>query len=160
MQQASFTRRINASPDRVWPLVSDVRAIAHWHFNVATVDLLTRDATGLGAARRCNFHDGSSVREEVVGLQEGRLVRLQLSEFSLPMKHIELRFDLVPAGAGATDVTVTLGYVVKFGILGRLLGATAVRRQMRGVLTRLLAGLEHHLATGEDIGKDFVARAA
>ena len=82
MQTATASRTINADLSTVWPLVSDVRQIAHWHPSIATVDLLSTKATGLHAARRCNFKDGTSVREEVTDLAESKRIRFRLSEFS------------------------------------------------------------------------------
>ncbi len=160
MQTVSASRRIDVNAQTLWPLIADVRQIAHWHFNIARVDLLSSQPTGMGAARRCNFHDGSSVREDVVALEEGRLVQMQLSEYSVPMKHLELELALRPISTSATEAMLTLRYVVKYGPLGWLLGATAVRKQLRGVAAKLLAGLDHHASTGQDVGKDFFAKAA
>jgi len=160
MQSVSASRRIYASPEKIWPLIADVREIAHWHFNLASVDLLTHEATGIGAARRCNFHDGTSVREDVVAADENRKLRVELSEFSVPMKHLELEIALQDKSGGVTEVVMTLRYVMKFGSLGKVLGATAVRKQLTVVVGKLLAGLDHHVTTGQDVGRTFFSKAA
>jgi uncharacterized protein YndB with AHSA1/START domain len=160
MQTVTARRLIPVNVAVLWPLISDVTQIAHWHFNIARVDLLSRSATGTGAARRCNFHDGTNVREDVVAVEEGRNVRVELSEFSVPMKHIELEIALQEQSGGRTEATLTLRYVMKFGLVGKILGATAVRRELTGVANKLLAGLEHHATTGEDVGQGFFAKAA
>jgi ribosome-associated toxin RatA of RatAB toxin-antitoxin module len=159
MQHASNTRRVHASPEAVWALVADVTTIDRYHPSVKSADLLSPAATGVGATRRCNFHDGSDVREEVVEMEEGRRVKLALSEFSLPMKRIEAEFQVAPADDGLADVTFTVSYEVKYGPLGRLLGATVVRKQLRAMTARVVAGLDHHLRTGERVGQDFVEGA-
>jgi uncharacterized protein YndB with AHSA1/START domain len=160
MQTVTARRLIPADAGVLWPLISDVTQIAHWHFNIARVDLLSSSATGTGAARRCNFHDGTSVREDVVAVEEGHRVRVELSEFSVPMKHIELEIALREQSDGDTETVLTLRYVMKFGLIGKILGATAVRRQLTGVAYKLLAGLEHHATTGQDVGQGFFAKAA
>lgn len=160
MQTVTARRLIPANAGVLWPLIADVTQIAHWHFNIARVDLLTRSATGVGAARRCNFHDGTSVREDVVAVEEGRKVRVELSEFSVPMKHIELEIALRDQSADDTEVMLTLRYVMKFGLIGKVLGATAVRKELTGVANKLLAGLEHHAKTGQDVGQGFLSKAA
>jgi len=160
MQHVSATRIIHATPAEIWTLVGDVTTVSRWHPAVQTADLLSDKPTGLGAARRCNFYDGTSVREEVVDLDEGHRVRLQLSEFSVPMKRLEAEVSLAPTVDGQTEATFELFYEVKFGLLGKLLGATAIRRELRGVAGKVLAGLGHHLSTGELVGKDFKAKAA
>jgi ribosome-associated toxin RatA of RatAB toxin-antitoxin module len=160
MQTVSARRLIPVGAGILWPLISDVTQIAHWHFNIATVDLLSGRQTGVGAARRCNFHDGSSVREDVVAVEDGRKVRMELSEYSVPMKHLELEIALREQSKGVTEAILTLRYVMKFGVIGKIMGATAVRKQLTGVATKLLAGLEHHANTGEVVGKGFFAKAA
>ncbi len=160
MQDASATRTVHATTAQLWPLIADVRAIEHWNPNVDTVDLLSEQPTGLGAARRCNFYDGTNVREEVVELEEEGRVRLELSEFSLPMKQLYAEISIAPKADGGAEITFALDYEVKFGPLGKLMGATVIRGQMKKMAARILAALDHHVATGETIGKDFVAQAA
>lgn len=156
MQHAKATRIIHAAPDKLWPLIADVTAIDRWSNAVATVDLLSDEPTGVGATRRCNFYDETSVREEVVGLEEGSRVHLRLSEFSVPMKRLEAEISLRPVGDGDTEASFEMSYEVKFGVLGKLMGATVVRRMMSKVAGTSLAGLDHHATTGEDVGKGFV----
>ena len=160
MQTVTARHLISVKAGILWPLISDVTQIAHWHFNIARVDLLSRSETGVGAARRCNFYDGTSVREEVVAVEEGHKVRVELSEFSVPMKHIELEIALQEQSDGDTEAMLTLRYVMKFGLIGKVLGATAVRKELTGVANKLLAGLEHHAKTGQDVGRGFFAKAA
>ncbi len=73
MQQASSTRIIQASPARVWEIIADVTSIERWHPSVASADLLSDRRTGIGAARRCNFHDGTHVREDVIAEEAGHV---------------------------------------------------------------------------------------
>ncbi|MEM7156242.1 MAG: SRPBCC family protein [Myxococcota bacterium] len=160
MQTVTVTRIVHATPETVWELLADVTAVSQWHPQVATVDLLSTNAVGLGATRRCNFHDGTSVREEVTSVEKGRRLRLTLSEFSLPMKSFEVEVTLTPTSRGQTQVSFEMVYEVKFGIFGRAMNALVVRGQMSKLLNRVLAGLDHHSVTGELIGQDFVASAA
>lgn len=160
MQSVTARRQMPVGPQVLWPLIADVTQIEHWHFNIAKVDLLTGNATGVGAARRCNFYDGTSVREDVVAVEDGKKVRVELSEFSVPMKHIELEIVLEGQSDTTTEVVLTLRYVMKFGPIGKVLGATAVRKQLTGVANKLLAGLQHFAQTGQDVGKGFIDNAA
>jgi len=90
----------------------------------------------------------------------GQRVRLSLSGFSLPMLKLEAEFTIAPAADGLTETTFLIAYRMKYGLLGRLMGAVAVRRQLRQLTGKVLAGLNHHAATGEIVGKDFVAGAS
>jgi ribosome-associated toxin RatA of RatAB toxin-antitoxin module len=160
VQHARATRIIHAPPATLWPLIADVTAINRWSSAVASVDLLSDEACGLGAARRCNFYDGSSVREDIIELDETKRVRLKLSEFSVPMKRLEAEISLRKIGDDDTEASFEMFYEVKWGIVGLLMGATVVRRMMGKVASGSLAGLNHHATTGETVGKDFVERPA
>lgn len=160
MQTTQATRAIVAPVSKLWPLIGDVTKIARWHPSIARVDLLSDLPTGLRATRRCNFHDGTSVREEVIDLEQDRRVRMRLTEFSVPMKRLEVEITLQPQGEAATLATFALHYEVKFGPFGKLLGATVMRKELGKMAAKLLAGLEHHALTGEQVGKDFVPKAA
>jgi ribosome-associated toxin RatA of RatAB toxin-antitoxin module len=148
MQAATASRTVSAGLPALWPLIADVRQIANWHPSIASVDLLSSSPTGLRAARRCNFKDGTSVREDVTALTEGSRIRFRLSEYSVPMKQLEVEFATSPVSDHATNVTLTLHYVVKFGIVGRLLGATIMRRALTRMAKRMLDGLAASVTEG------------
>ena len=44
---------------------------------------------------------------------------------------------------------------MKMSLLGRMMGATVVRRRLATMATRVLGGLDHYLATGETVGENF-----
>lgn len=158
MQTASSTRIVRADPETVWGLVSDVRTVQRYNPTVASVDVLGDATSGVGASRRCNFVDGTDVREVVVAADPRERLRLELSEFSLPMKRLESEIQLSPGPEdGTTEVTFAIDYDMKLGPLGKALGATVIKNQLGKVTARVLAGMDHHLATGETIGPDFVA---
>jgi len=159
VQHASSTRRINAAPERVWAIVSDVTTIHLWHPSVASADLLSERPTGMHAARRCNFRDGTNVREDVVEVDEGRRVRLALSEFSMPMKSLAAEFSVATAADGTSEVTFTIDFEVKYGVLGQLMGALMVRGQLEKLTAKVLGGLDHYLQTGENLGAGVAASA-
>jgi len=160
MQTVIVTRIVHASQDTVWQLIDDVTKVVDWHPMVASVDLLSDAPTGLGAARRCNFHDGTSVEEKVTERVEGQRIRVALSEFSMPMKRFDAQISLTPASDQTTQVTFEMFYEVKFGVLGKAMNVLMVRGQMSKLLNTVLAGLDHHAATGQLVGEGFTAKAA
>jgi ribosome-associated toxin RatA of RatAB toxin-antitoxin module len=160
MNTVIATRNVSAAPNTVWELISDVTRVVDFHPAVKSVDLLSDLPTGLGATRRCNFYDGTSVVETVTNVSDGASVSLELSEFSVPMKTFDASIAISPLAGSGTQVTFSLNYEMKFGVLGQLMNVAMVRGQMNKMLTRILAGIDHHLTTGEPIGEDFVAKAA
>lgn len=157
MQHVTVTRGVQASPAQVWALISDLTTVDRYHPMVKSVDLLSDEPSGLAASRRCNFHDGSDVREEVVAVEDGERIHISLSEFSMPMKQLEAEWRVASRSDGTTDVTFEISYLMKMGFVGKALGATAVRGKLRKMMSSVLSGLDRHLATGESIGPTFKA---
>ncbi len=154
MSQLSRSATINAPLNQVWQTIADVGSIANWHPGVENSPVLSESATGLGAKRRVELYDGSSAVEEVTALEEGRFATLTMSEFDMPLKEGAVTFR-VDAEGGKTQVTMTLDYEMKYGPAGWLMNAVMLRPILGGLFAKVLAGLDHHIATGEVIGKDW-----
>jgi len=157
MSQLSATTVVHAPIDRVWQTVADVGTIAEWHPGVAHSPVLTANRTGLGATRRIELYDGGTVVEEVTSLDEGRSVTVTMSEHAMPLSHGTATFEVEADGNDRTRVTMMMDYQMKYGPFGWLMNVLMLRRIMRKLLASVLAGLGHHLVTGEHIGQNWVA---
>ncbi len=154
MNQLSSTKTVRAPLSRVWDTLVDVGTIAEWHPGVERSPVLSDHRTGLGAVRRVELYDGSSAIEEVTSLAEGRSLTVTMSEHSMPLSRGAATFEVEPDGDGCTVVTMTMDYEMKYGPLGWLMNAVMLRPIMGKLLANVLSGLDHHLVTGERIGKD------
>ena len=123
--------------------------------HVKSVDLVSSNKRGIGASRVCNFHDGTSLKESVIEA-DGSHIKMIVSDFSLPLRDINIEFAVSPSRSDTnkTDLTFSMNYNVKYGPLGYLLGVTVLKMKLHQVQTKILAGIDHHLATGELVGKD------
>ncbi len=146
---------INAPTSRIWDAIKDVGYVHNWHPVVEASPVLSDNASGLGASRRCEMYDGSSVVETVTELTEGRRVVLELSDFSLPLNNASASITLDPVDDGTTRVTMEMNYEVKYGPAGWLMDQMMMKRMMGSLFLKVLGGLDHHVRTGEYVGKDF-----
>jgi hypothetical protein len=78
----------------------------------------------------------------------------------MPMAKGSGRFDLTPTAGGGTELTMTMDFELKMGVLGKALDWLVVGRKFKGNLELLLAALAVHLDTGETIGRGWKAHAA
>ena len=69
-----------------------------------------------------------------------------------------MSFQIAPAG-DATRVSVTADYKLKFGPIGALMDVLFGKRMLQRGFDDMMAGLKHHIETGEMIG-DSVPQAA
>ena len=155
MATVTATRRIDSDIESVWAQIADVTLVENWHPGVATADLLSTDPTGLGATRQCNFYDGSDVVEEIVELHDDHTMRVEIRDFDGPMKSFEATWSLIALESGATQITLTMNYEMKLNILGNAMDVLVVKRRMPKLLNKVLARLEHHVMSGEIVGREF-----
>ena len=53
---------------------------------------------------------------------------------------------------------MSMDFVVKWGPIGRIMGALMMRPMMKKVLKRILRGLAYHSATGDTVNKELPAQ--
>jgi len=144
---------INASDKEVWNIIADVGGIHNFHPLVDKSPLLSTNAQGISATRRCEFYDGTSVVEEVIEWQEGKKVTFKLSEFSMPFEFAAGTMSVESAGDTSTYVTLQMDFIVKYGFMGEIMGHIMMRPFMKMMFAKVLKGLNDHATTGLLIGE-------
>lgn len=157
MSHAEFTRKMNVPAKRVWDAINDHGGVHKFHPYVETSPLLSANNSGLGAKRRCEFYDKTSVVEEVIGWEDGTSLTVVLSEGSMPFSRAEATLRVVPAAENTSHASIEMDYDVKYGPIGWLMNKLIIRRKMEGLFATVLEGLEHHGKTGELIGQNGVS---
>ncbi len=150
----SKTLRVNVPSERIWEVLNDYSSLERFATTIETSPIAGDKKSGLGAKRLCTFRDGSSLIEEIIDYQEGRSIRINISEFSLPLKTMQAEMGVEKVDANSSDIFWSADFVVKGGPFGWLLGLLVMRPVMKGVFTKLLSGLAYHSATGEAIDSE------
>jgi len=149
------TRTINASSSKIWTVLSDFSNIQIFHPNVLDVDQLSEVDRGLGAERRCNFYSGGSVVEKIISWDDERqFFTCTVTEISAPILDVTAGMGVKLIDSHHSEVQIEMTYVPKWGIFGKILDVLMLRMGMRHVFNKVLKGLQHHVETGELIGKN------
>ena len=144
---SAFTERttIDAPRQDVWAALVDIGAIATWNPGLIGSHR-TNDIEGIGGARHCDISAKHSLTEHVVEFEPGTAITFRITDSTLPFKTADIAFTLTDSPIGdRTEVTVSPTYTLKYGPLGRILNAVAVRRNYRAGMRELLEGLKRHL---------------
>lgn len=141
------TKVVNGSLDKAWEAISQMGAVQDWHPNVAKVTVLSEHATGIGASRRVEFHDGNSVVETVVAEAERDFVTVDMTEAQM-MKKALVTISTKERSADTTEVTFSIDYTMMYGPLGAIMGALMMKRVFIKVFGVALAGLSYYLQPG------------
>ncbi|KIC47160.1 hypothetical protein RA28_05585 [Ruegeria sp. ANG-S4] len=147
---AEMTKRVNASAEDIWAAFNDWGGI--WRFQpwVVRSPLLSQNNEGVGAKRRCEFVDKTSIVETITKIEDGRAIHMTLSETPKPMKGGKSVIRLSPSGNG-TDVIVEMDIEIGMGPLGAIMGNLMMKPMMKKRVSLMLESLEHHLKTGGKI---------
>ncbi len=146
--------KVDIPSAKVWEVLSDFTSIERFSATVERSPIISEVKSGIGTQRKCHFYDQSSVIEEITEIDEGQRLRFALSEFSLPLVSIESEMRVKKINETSSEIIMSLDYVVKFGLFGRLLGSLVMPGKMRKMMNNILTGLAYHLKTGRRIGEE------
>ena len=155
MKTATRAVRIDSPKEQVWAALADFGGVWKYNPSVVTSRSTTPQNGGVGAARHCDLtFSGASVEERIVEWNEGNGYRIEVfdSKRTPPFKQAFGDIDLWEDGDG-TVVTMTFSHSMKYGPIGALMDRLVVETQYAKALDLLLAGLKHHIETGQDIVK-------
>jgi hypothetical protein len=144
--------RVNVPAKKIWEVLGDFSSIEKFAPTIKTSPIVNDKSSGLGAKRLCTFNDGSSLIEEIIDYQEGQGFKIEISEFSMPLKsqHAEMKVEEVDANT--SNIYMSVDFVVKGGPFGWFMGFFMMRPLMKWVTKNILTGLAYHSVTGKLIG--------
>ena len=135
---------IRADKDHVWKVLADIGSIYLWNPGVVDSRLTSDGEVGLGSERYCGLGGKTYLNETVAEWKQGEGLTMRIIATNLPFKTADIRFSLEQQDAH-TFVTVSPTYILKFGILGRLLDVACVRSQYQKGMANLLKGLKQYV---------------
>ena len=112
---------------------------------------------GMGATRHFVFYNGRTVDEEVIRYEENKLVEYVTLNHTFPVAHMVGLQTLTAIDAETTLATFQITYQPKWCCIGWLLNCCVLRRFMGIAANGMLESLDHHIRTGEKIGKGWKA---
>lgn len=147
---------IDAPRSRVWEALRDIPGIQTWNPGVPSSHSTSETTEGMGATRHCDFTmPGSSVEERVVEWDDGHSYTIEIYDGTKlpPFKTARATLSIDEVD-GRTVTHARMEYDLKMGVLGRLMNVMMVRSQFGKSFSGLLAGLKHHVETGEQVTAD------
>lgn len=144
---------ITASQASVWKVMANLGDIHKFNPNVSKSYYTTDQKDGIGASRICELIPAGIVKEVASEWHEGTGFKLDILpiEKAPPLKNIHATLHLEAQGSSSTQVTISMEYHTKLGILGRTLNALIIRSQMEKSISMLLQGLKINVETGAEI---------
>ena len=150
--------RVNIPAKTVWEVLGDFSSIERFSTAVEKSPILDGISSGLGTKRKCDFYDGSSVIEEIIDYQEGKCFKIEVTEYSMPLKSLYAEMKVEEVDANASEISMSMEFVVKGGPFQWLMGFFMMRPMMKGIIKETLTGLAYNSATGKPVGNKLPAK--
>ena len=148
---------IDAPKQKVWDALADFGNVQAMSPNIIISYLTSDQESGVGTQRHCDFAlMGAEVEERIVDWEEGKRLKIDIYECKkLPMvTAMEAEFILEESGE-QTILTGHFHYGMK-NALGGLLNSILMKKMNAKTWAQFLAGIKHHLETGEMVNKKTV----
>ena len=154
MPKVTLKRTIEAPVSRVWDSWNDYANIDKFNPNLKRSFLINDNGdTGLGATRQCDLSDGRNyIRERIVDYVPEERLTLDIYDGTLPLKRTQAIIEMRPLGPSRTELSFTMDFTPKFGILGRLM-VPMMKPQFRKLLGRLVDGNKAYVESGVEIAR-------
>lgn len=154
MASVTVTRVINAPLEKVWASWDDYANIDKFNPNLNRSFLIDNNGeTGLGATRQCDLNDGKNfIQERIIGYTPLKKIKIDIYNGTMPLKRAEADIDLKPLGPNKTELSFTMDFTPKMGLLGRLM-VPMMKPQFRKLLGKLVDGNKAYLENGVVIAR-------
>ena len=128
----------------MWQALTDLDLLGQYDPGVRSCQLVGEQASGLGAQRRCDLRPAGWFIERVAAWRPEEALAFELVTCSFPVSSLRHDYTLTQA-ADRTIVTQVMTYELKYGLAGKALDATVMRRQWDRGIKGFLHGLQQHV---------------
>ncbi len=136
----------------VWDLLKNFPNIYTFDPNVKySFNLDHSPIEGVGARRQCNlYRAGQWIREEVTEQIDGQKMVIIVYEGTMPIKNVVATISLTDHSRG-TLVDFVMTFDNKIPLIGTMMANMMIKPMMTKSIKGFIAGMDHHLTTGEQV---------
>ena len=153
MSRVTVTKTIPQRAERVWSVLAEFDRVAEFHPLVEASERTPAGAPGVGTKRVCRLYGGGVLEERITEWNEGEGYAARLELGSSPLRDIRAEVRVRQDGEHDAEVTLDLTYSLGRGPVAWLRDRLTMRSRVREALDAIITGLNHHIATGEHIGR-------
>jgi len=160
MAEVKVNKRMNVSTEKAFACWNDdYENIYKFNPNLKHSKLLNNSprASGVGALRRCDMADGKNwINEKVLKSEKNKQLVIDIYEGTLPFKSAIGTIDFRTVNPHQTDVSFTMSFKPKMGIIGLIL-IPLMKRMFKPSLQALLDGNADFLEHGKQVNQTVAA---
>lgn len=142
---------IHAPLNRVWDVITDLESVKHYNPLVESVQTISANKTGAGAARHCIFKDGKFAKERITAISPQNSVSMEMYEHEWPIAYMRWTTQISAQGDKVALVSDT-EYAPGMGMFGKLLDAVLMKRQFHKVIGQTLEQMKAYIESNKHAG--------
>ena len=145
---------IDAGVTEVWAALADFGNIYKCGPNIVKSHLTSEQTQGLGTTRHCDISMmNASLEERITGWEPEKSLSIEIysSEKMPGVIGMHAKFELQAESQG-TRLKAYIAYRMKWGLLGSMMNTLMLKPMSNKNWTRFIAGIKHHIETGETVG--------
>ncbi len=157
MARFRFEISIDAPLERVWDVIADFGSVYRYSPAVTHSYVTSGQRAGVGTTRHCDLvFPGATIEERIIDWHADERYTLEIfdGDRQPPFRTAHAGFEVHRDGPERSVVTAELAYELKFGPAGALMDRLIVEPKFGPAFGSLLAGLKHHIETGEEVTAD------
>jgi ribosome-associated toxin RatA of RatAB toxin-antitoxin module len=136
---------IDAPVEKIWEALSNIEALEKYDPTVKKAHAISQLKSGIGAARKVLMKDGKNWFEEKCILSEtNESLAYELTACSFPVHQLKHSYSFEKVGS-KVRVKQIMEYDVRYGWLGKIMDAIAIRKQTDGGVKKFFSGLKNYL---------------
>ena len=156
MKSTRFEKQVTIKADKqkVWDVIADFGNVSRTSPNLVKSYLTSEQQSGVGTTRHCDFAAmGATVEERIIEWNEGESLKIDIYERkNMPMiADMKAEFKIT----SDEDGTVLFGgfeYQMSNAV-GNMFNSLGMKKMNEKAWTDFLAGIKHHVETGEVVDK-------
>ncbi len=134
---------IDAPIEKIWEALTVVDKLDTYDPTVKKSTALTPNKSGFGAKRKIDMLDGKNWFEEKCTIsKENESLTYELTACSFPVHRLKHSYSFQNVN-GKIKVSQVMNYQMKYGLLGKLMGAMLKSKWNNGII-EFLGGLKKH----------------
>lgn len=138
---------VNVSIDKVWATLTDLELLEQYDPTIKKSTLVSSNKTGIGAKRKVLMLDNKNwFDEQITVFMPNEALTYQLTDCSFPIARLKHSYTFEKLGS-QTKVMQIMEYIVKFGLLGKLLDGLMIRKQSDSGIKKFFDGLKSYVET-------------
>lgn len=136
---------IQATPEKVWGILSDPVKLELYDPVVKSSRLISSLRSGLGSERHCDTQSGW-FEDKITECEPYEKLTFTLTACNQPMKSLTHSYTFKKIG-NHTEVSQVMKYTMKYGILGKFMDALMGRRVSDQQIKKFFIGLKKYAET-------------